>query len=100
MVIFDVKSLFTNLVPELIFLINTKNGISYKILWYSTERVFENVLKFIIIDCNYFSYEEKFYRAQFGVAMGDPLSPILADLVLGKLIDDKIKEFPQQPTFF
>jgi hypothetical protein len=55
-----------------------------------TKRVFENLLKFIFIDCYYFSYEEKFYRAKFGVALSDPdpLSPILADLVLEKLIDD------------
>jgi hypothetical protein len=46
------------------------------------KRVFENLLKFIIIDCNYFGYEEKLYRVKFGVAMGDPLSPILGDLVL------------------
>jgi hypothetical protein len=100
LVSFDVKSLFTNLDPELIVKIVHEKWNIIQNYTSITKRVFENLLKFIIIDCNYFSYEEKFYRAKFGVAMGDPLSPILADLVLEKLIDDKIKEFPHQPTFF
>ena len=84
---FDVKSLFTNvpLKPTLEFLqrklcvSNTGSNTSVK-FDVPVECLFELIK--LCLDNSYFQFENKFYEQIFGMAMGNPLSPVLAGLFL------------------
>ncbi|XP_055589013.1 uncharacterized protein LOC129741318 [Uranotaenia lowii] len=41
-------------------------------------------------DCSFFRFDNKFYKQIFGTAMGNPLSPILADLVMEGLLKNVV----------
>jgi hypothetical protein len=45
----------------------------------------------MIMDQNYFQYENKFYKPTTGVAMGSPLSSILAEIFLQDLKQNRLK---------
>ena len=45
---------------------------------------FIKVIKFILNN-NFFQFNNKFYKQTFGFAMGNPLSPILSDIVMEDL---------------
>lgn len=83
----DVVSLFTN-IP-----IHTAiNNIMKKwntISTYTTipKSKFLDILKFCLHENNYFAYNNKFYNQIFGMPMGNPLSPTIADIVLDNLLD-------------
>ena len=103
MVSFDVKSLFTNiplsftlnLILESIYVDNTTewNGLNksrlLKLLSWSTKNTT-------------FQFNNKFYKQLDGVAMGSPIGPLLADVMMNYVIDKAIERTPldHQPKFF
>ena len=54
----------------------------------------------IILNNNYFQFNNKFYRQIFGSAMGNPISPILSDIVMEDLETECIKKLSIKPTFY
>lgn len=90
MVSFDVVSLFTCIPKELMRKSVFKNWdkisqhttICLDLFWEAVE---------LCIDCSYFVFEGIYYKQVFGTAMGNPLSPIIADLVMEDLLDDAVK---------
>ncbi len=50
-------------------------------------------------DEGYLVHKAKYYRMLDGVAMGSPLAPIVADLVMEHLLDNVVKLLPFQPSF-
>lgn len=84
---FDVVSLFTCIPRELI---------SHTIIqcWGEIKQhtginldLFLEIVMFCV-DCSYFSYRGKYYKQISGTAMGNPLSPTVADLVMEALMDN------------
>lgn len=80
----DVISLFTNVPIDLVI-----DGISNR--WHLIEKN-TDILKLeffkalhVVLDSTYFMFNDKFYRQTFGLTMGSPLSPILADIVMQDL---------------
>jgi hypothetical protein len=98
LVSFDVVSLFTNIPTDLAMEIAASkwdkiaNNVSIPPL------NFFQLLKFAIVDSNYFVYDGKFYKQCSGLAMGSPLAPIMADLVMENLFDTKIPRLNFKPT--
>ena len=45
----------------------------------------------MIINQNYFQYDDKFYKQKSGVAMGSPLSSTMAEIFLQDLEQNRIK---------
>ena len=90
LVSFDVVSLFTcipiQLVRKSIFKhwteIEENTSICLDIFWEITE---------FCIECSYFALQGEYYKQKFGTAMGNPLSPIIADMVLEDLLDEAIE---------
>ncbi|XP_062713904.1 uncharacterized protein LOC134290731 [Aedes albopictus] len=82
---FDVISLFTNVPIDLV-----RQGIIS--MWTDIKKHTNINLDFFIeivefcVDASYFCFRGKFYHQKFGTAMGSPLSPILADIVLENLM--------------
>ena len=98
LVSFDVVSLFTNItLIKVLQLIN--------IHWNQIDRYtnlnkdqFLTLVRFCIIENNYFSYNNTFFRQKSGLAMGNPLSPILADIVMEDLFKYASTRIPHTPT--
>ena len=95
----DIVSLFTN-IPEYLVIkaiekrwtqIHNKINMSY------TE--FINVIKFILNN-NFFQFNGKFYQQIFGSAMGNLISPILANIVMEDLEVESIKKLNFRPLFY
>lgn len=89
---FDVVSLFTNIPIHLAI-----NNILDK--WEELRQhtnipksQFLQIMKFCLNDNNYFSYNKKFYQQTYGMPMGNPLSPTIADIVLDALLHDAIRK--------
>ena len=84
---FDVVSLFTSIPKELV-----KNSVFRH--WNSIKQhtpicldIFWEITEFCI-DCSFFSFEGVYYVQQFGTAMGNPLSPVIADYVMEDLLEE------------
>lgn len=50
------------------------------------------MLEFCLRDNNYFIYNNTLYQQIYGMPMGNPLSPTIADIVLDKILDDSLAE--------
>ena len=48
----------------------------------------------ICVGQNYFSFDNKFYKQDSGLSVGNPLSPFLANLFMSFLETHLIKAFP------
>ena len=91
LVSYDVVSLFTNIpVHTAIKIILDKwNTIKEKTKMSKTQ--FLEILNFCLKDNNYFIYNGTYYHQTFGMPMGNPLSPTIADIVMDNLFDETIK---------
>lgn len=89
LVSFDVVALFTsipkNLVRQSIIRhwdeIKQHTQICLDLFWEAVE---------FCIDASYFVFEGTYYQQIFGTAMGNPLSPIIADYVMEELLDSAV----------
>lgn len=79
LVSFDVKSLFTKVPVDdlLVFLSESLDDLSLPV----TNSVFLDLIKLCIKDCK-FEFKSDFYTQKFGMAMGNPLSPVLSNLYM------------------
>ena len=84
MVSFDVKSLFTSIPVNLALAITKERLQQDQSLAERTNMSVTNVLKLLhfVLTNNYFKYDGHHYKQSFGCAMGSPISPVLADLVM------------------
>ena len=48
---------------------------------------FLTILDFSLKDNNFFKFNENFYQQTFGMPMGNPLSPTIADIILDYTIN-------------
>lgn len=87
----DVKSLFTNIPKDLVMEIIKKK---WKFIEAYTEIPKVEILHIIehIYNTSYFSFDGKIYKQLDGTAMGNPLSPLLANLVMNDLIDTCVQK--------
>lgn len=60
---------------------------------------FLEILKFCLMENNYFIYDTKVYNQIFGMPMGNPLSPTIADIVLDTLLDDVMTELDKRKIY-
>ena len=61
----------------------------------------DNILRLsdFVLNHNYFKYDGDHYKQIFGFAMGSPISPVLADLVMDEEIEETaISTFPYPPN--
>ncbi|XP_055522825.1 uncharacterized protein LOC129717004 [Wyeomyia smithii] len=112
---FDFVSLFTNVPQDLIMQTIIYRWPSIKEKTSINLNLFPEMVEFCL-KCSYFQFRGKYYLQQTGTAMGSPLSPFLADMVmedlicnaarklsftppvLKKYVDDLILALPKQET--
>ncbi|XP_055839801.1 uncharacterized protein LOC129907541 [Episyrphus balteatus] len=59
-----------------------------------------NLLKFCLIDCNYFNFKDKIIRMKTGLFMGSSLAPILVEWVLDEVIQEAFQKIDFVPQFW
>lgn len=97
MISFDVVSMFTNIpIDHMITLIKKKQHIiesTYNIKF----GLFTEILLYLLRDSAIFNWNEKTYRQKDSLAMGSPLSPILAKILMNDILDTTLPTLPSQP---
>ncbi|EJY57408.1 AAEL017571-PA [Aedes aegypti] len=98
----DVVSLFTNVPVD--FALE-----SIRLRWEEIEEhtkldeeSFTEMVK-IVLDSTYFQYKGKFYKQKFGIPMGSPISPVVANIVLERIEKDALEKLCTRgivPRFF
>ena len=61
------------------------------------KNLFLRILRFCIVENRYFKYNNKIYIQKKGLPMGSPASPIVADIVMEKLLDSCIDKLDEKP---
>lgn len=92
LVSFDVVSLFTNIPVNTAITTIMQNWNALKTHTNIPMGEFRKLLDYCLKDNNYFQYDNTFYSQTFGMPMGNPLSPTIADIVLDKILDDSISQ--------
>ncbi|XP_062538225.1 uncharacterized protein LOC134206513 [Armigeres subalbatus] len=82
----DVTALFTSIPKHLVIENVRQKWNDIKQHTNINQSLFVEIIEFCI-DSSYFVYEGQYYKQKFGTAMGNPLSPIAADLVMETLLN-------------
>ncbi|XP_067629484.1 uncharacterized protein [Eurosta solidaginis] len=61
------------------------------------KKMFIEMLKFFIEDNRYFKFNDKIYTQLKGLPMGSPTSPVIADIVMEKLLENTMKKLTRVP---
>ena len=87
MVSFDVKSLFTTIPVILALTITNERLHQDQHLADRTNMSISNIMKLLefVLKQNYFKHDNIYYKQIFGCAMGSPISPVIADLVMEEI---------------
>jgi len=95
----DVVSLFTN-VPLDLAIESVKKRWEY--IERSTKIVKEDFLEAIefVLSSTFFTFNDKLYKQTYGVPMGSPLSPIIANLVMQDLEENILNNLNLQPVLY
>ncbi|XP_075157976.1 uncharacterized protein LOC142231244 [Haematobia irritans] len=89
---FDVVSLFTNIPTHLAIKIIMGKWDKLKEYTKIPKQKILQILQFCLNDNNYFKQDDTFYHQTYGMPMGNPLSPTIANIVLDNLLDEVILE--------
>lgn len=60
---------------------------------------FRQLLKIVLIDCNYFTFKDMIYKQTFGLPMGSPLAPVLSCILLDDLLKKSLRKSTHKPKF-
>lgn len=97
---YDVESLFTNVSID--FALETIEERWHEVELHTPipKREFFEILNFILRDCNQFMYDGKIYKQEVGTPMGLPLSPVLCDISMEKILDLAVSKLNFVPKIF
>ncbi|XP_062709043.1 uncharacterized protein LOC134288377 [Aedes albopictus] len=97
MISLDVTSLFTNVPRHLVIrnIIERWNEVTTEI----NLDLFLEIVEYCM-GASYFCFEGQFFKQTYGTAMGSPLSPIAADIVLDSVITKAMSSLPFETTIF
>jgi hypothetical protein len=62
------------------------------------KELFFDILRFCVVDNNYFTYNDVCYRQKFGLGMGQSLSNVMSDIVLTDLFDECLPLLGREPS--
>jgi len=96
---FDVVSLFTNVPIHSVIDIIKENWSHIEAHTNLPCNEFIFATKFVL-ESTYFNFNNRVYKQTYGVPMGSPLSPIVADLFLQRLESLILSELTNKPIFY
>lgn len=97
MVSFDVVSLFTNIPVHLTMDIISDRWDELSRHTNIPRQTFFKLLKFCLVDANYFVYKSVFYKQIYGMPMGNPLSSVIADITTQRLLISTFNNLTSKP---
>lgn len=97
MISFDVVSMFTNIpIDHMIQLIHER-GDEIENRYRVKFGLFKEILLFLLKDCAVFTFNDLSYKQRDSLAMGSPLSPILARILMTDIITFTLEELKFRP---
>lgn len=94
---FDVVSMFTNIpIDHMITLIRKKEQ-EITTTYHIDFETFTEILLYLLRDSATFNWDNKTYRQKDSLAMGSPLSPILAKILMNDILNTILPTLPSQP---
>ncbi|XP_075160352.1 uncharacterized protein LOC142233335 [Haematobia irritans] len=96
---FDVVSLFPSVPVDVALRIIEERWDEIETHTNMTKPLFIKILKFCIIDNRYFKFDDKIYKQKKGLPMGSPASPIIADILMERLLDSCMQKLEKRPKF-
>ena len=102
MVSFDVRSLFTSIPVDLALTIVNERLQKDQDLAERTNMSISNSMKLLefVLNHNYFKHNNIHYKQIFGCAMGSPISPVIADLVMEEIEETANATAPHHPKWW
>ncbi|XP_067619916.1 uncharacterized protein [Eurosta solidaginis] len=94
---FDVVSLFPSIPIQLALEIIQEKWNTIKEYTKIPKTLFMEIIKFCIQESRYFKFNDTIYTQLKGMPMGAPTSPIIADIVMEKLLDDTMLKLRHKP---
>ena len=96
MVSFDLKSLFTSIPEDLALTITNERLQEYQDLAGRTNMSISNIMKLLefVLNHNYFWHDTTHNKEIFGCAMGSPISPVVAYLIIEEIEETAIATAP------
>ena len=95
----DVSSLFTKVPTDIVIEFLTRKIESNQISLPIPKDQFLQLIG-LCVNNNYFQYENSFYKQKFGISMGSPLSPVLANLFMEFFESELLPTLPVQPPLW
>ena len=94
----DVVGLFTNVSIDLALKITEDKLRNDTLLNDRTNLMIEDIMELLslVLRTTYFSYDGKIYQQKFGVAMGGPISPIIANIVMDFMFKKYMETVPAE----
>ena len=102
MVSFDVKSLFTSIPVNLALTTTNERLHKDQHLADRANMSISNIMKLLefVLKQNYFKHDNIYYKQIFGCAMGSPISPVIADLVMEEIEEIAITTARHPPKWW
>lgn len=97
MVSFDVVSMFTSIPIDLVISIVASRGDSIEREYNMKMELTARILTFLLRDCAIFLWQDNYYKQADSLAMGSPLSPIFANIVMSEILRVSLPRLPNQP---
>lgn len=89
---FDVVSMFTNIPINLMLdIISKRNNILFEHFHIKFE-LFADIFIFLLKECAVFMYDKRCFKQKDSLAMGSPLSPILAKILMNEIMNSIIPD--------
>ena len=89
MITFDIKELYVNIPID-----ETINFLKTKLLEHSNTQITHQIIALlkVTLSQNYFTFQQNIYQPEQGVAMGSPISRLVAEIFLQHYEDIHIKQ--------
>ena len=99
---FDVKSLFTSIPVDLALTMTNQRLQQDQDLAERTNMSISNIMRLLefVLNHNYFKHDNTHYKQIFGCAMGSPISPVIADLVMEEIEETAIATASRPPKWW
>lgn len=94
---FDVVSLFPSIPVNMALKVIEEKWTDVEKFTNIRKDLFLEILSFCIKDSRYFKYDTKIYEQRKGMPMGSPASPIIADIIMEKLLDVTMEKLKIKP---
>lgn len=94
LVSFDVVSMYTSIPLDLVKEIIYEKLDDFHLHFSLKEKTIKSILHFLLHECNFFTALDKTYKQLDGLPMGSCISPLIARIVMDKVIAQLLKENP------